>query len=203
MPPGDTRPAVGSDDEGTETCHPQKGHAMTLRRSINCLIASASIAAAACSAAPRQRPVEMGPVDTGAKTLTAARSFLEGRWMLESFEVRPPGKEPIVLKGGGLLVYDGSGNLTMNIRADEKSSDLLRAAGVDIRDGVIATEGRTTIDLQNRTLTYMVQGQAPLIRGPLGTDRPRHWEVEGDLLILSTRDASGQPLSVGRWRRSQ
>lgn len=176
---------------------------MMLRHAHYTLIAAAAIAAAACSAAPRQRPVEMGPVDTGPKTLTAARSFLEGRWVLESFEVRPPGKPPIVLNGGGLLVYDASGNLTMNIRADEKSSDLLRAAGIDIRDGAISTEGRTAIDLQNRTLTYIVQGQAPLIRGPLGTDRPRHWVVDGDVLILSTRDDAGQPLSVGRWRRSQ
>jgi hypothetical protein len=181
----------------------EERHVMMLRPAHQAIIAAAVLAAVACSAAPRQRPVEMGPVDTGAKTLTAARSFLEGRWVLESFEVRPPGKDPIVLNGGGLLVYDSDGNLTMNIRADEKSSDLLRAAGVDIRDGAIATEGRTAIDLQNRTLTYIVQGQAPLIRGPLGTDRPRHWVVEGDLLILSTKDASGQMLSVGRWRRSR
>ena len=175
---------------------------MMLRPAHHALIAASAIAAVACSAAPRQRPVEMGPVDTGAKTLTAARSFLEGRWVLESFEVRPPGKEPIVINGAGLLVYDGDGNLTINIRADEKSSDLLRAAGVDIRDGVIATEGRTAIDLQNRTLTYILQGQAPLIRGPLGMHRPRHWEVDGNVLVLSTRDESGQTLSVGRWRRS-
>ena len=166
------------------------------------IVAATALATVACSAAPRQRPVEMGPVDTGAKTLTAARSFLEGRWVLESFEVRPPGKEPIVLSGAGLLVYDGDGNLTVNIRADEKSSDLLRAAGVDIRDGVISTEGRTAIDLQNRTLTYILQDQAPLIRGPLGMHRPRHWEVEGNLLIVSTKDDSGQTLSLGRWRRS-
>jgi hypothetical protein len=167
------------------------------------LLAMALAAAAACAGAPRERPVRMGPVDTGPGTLTAARTFLQGRWTLESFEVRPPGKTPIALKGAGTLVYDDSGNLRMEIRADEKSSDLLRAAGVDIRDGVISTDGRTAIDIQNRTLTYVLQGQAPLVRGPLGTDRPRHWEVEGDVLILTTKDDAGQPLSVGRWRKSQ
>jgi hypothetical protein len=168
------------------------------------LIAAGMVVTAACSAAPRQRPVEGGPVDTGAGTLTSARKFLEGRWTLESFEVRPPGKAPIMLKGQGTLSYDASGNLTMNIRTtDEKTSDLLRAAGIDIREGVISTEGRTAIDLQNHTLTYFLQGQKPLIKGPLGMERPRHWVVEGDMLTLTTKDDAGQPLSIGRWRKSQ
>ena len=165
------------------------------------IVVSAALAAA-CSAAPRQRPVEMGPVATGAGTLTSARTHLQGRWALESFELYQAGKPPIVLKGAGPLRYDDAGNLRMDIRADEASSDLLRAAGVDIRDGTISTDGRTAIDLQNRTLTYVLEGQAPLHKGPLGTDRPRHWVVEGDVLILTTKDSAGQPVSVGRWRKT-
>ena len=166
-------------------------------------MALASGGAFGCAAKPRERPIPLGPVDTGPGTLAAARKFLEGRWILESFEVHPPGKPPIALKGAGMLVYDDRGNLRMEIRADESSADLLRAAGVDIRDGVIATDGRTAIDLQNRTLTYVLDGQAPLIEGPLGTKRPRHWVVEGDTLTLTTKDEAGQTLSVGRWKRSQ
>jgi hypothetical protein len=174
-----------------------------------CLICSSAIALAAlaftssagCTAAPRQRPVKMGPVDQGAGTLTAARAYLEGRWTLESFEVYPPGKAPIVLKGSGTLTYDEFSNLRMDIRADQASSDLLRAAGVDIRDGVIATEGRTAVDMQNRTLTYVVAGQSGT--GPLATNRPRHWEVTGNQLTLTTKDENGKPLSVGRWRKGQ
>lgn len=157
----------------------------------------------ACSAAKGENPIALGPVDTGTGTLTSARNFLNGRWTLESFEVRLPNQPPLLLKGTGTLVYDDRSNLTMNIRADEQSSDVLRAAGVDIRDGAIVTEGRTAIDLQNHTLTYILDGQAPLIRGPLGTDRPRHWVVEGDVLVLTTKDQSGQPTSIGRWRKSQ
>ena len=92
-----------------------------------------------CSGAPRQRNVEMGPVNEGAGTLAAARKFLQGRWALESFEVFPPGKAPIVLKGAGSLNYDEFGNLQIEIRAEEASADLLRAAGIDIRDGRIST----------------------------------------------------------------
>jgi len=159
-------------------------------------------ATVACHGAPSQKPIKAGPVDTGAGTLASARNFLEGRWNLESFEVRPPGKQPIVLNGGGTLLYDNMGNLKIDIQADEKSSDLLRAAGIDIRDGRISTDGRTAIDMQKHTLTYFVQGQAPLMKGPLGLDRPRHWVVEGDTLTLTTQDDKGQPLSIGKWKRA-
>ena len=166
------------------------------------VIALTCLASAGCKSAPRERPIPLGPVDTGAGSVTAARKFLEGRWVLESFEVYPPGKSPITLKGSGDLLYDDFGNLKMEIRADQQSADLLRAAGIDIRDGVISTQGRTAIDLQNHTLTYMVEGQVPN-KGPLALNRPRHWEVQNDRLTLTTKDESGKPLSVGRWRRSQ
>jgi len=142
-------------------------------------------------------------VNTGPGTLAAAREFLKGRWLLESFEVRLPNEPIVTLKGGGILIYDEMGNLSINIRADEKSADILRAGGVDMRDGAITADGRTAIDIQNHTLTYIIKGQAPLVKGPLGTDRPRYWAVEGDMLILSTKDKTGQTVSVGRWRRSQ
>ena len=153
--------------------------------------------------APKGQRDLAGPVDTGPMTLAAARRYLEGRWALESFELHQAGKAPLVLKGSGLLVYDNMSNLRMEIRADEASGDALRAAGIDIRDGLISTDGYTAIDLQNRTLTYRVAGQDPLVRGPLGLHRPRHWEVTADTLVLTTKDEAGLPLSVGRWKRQR
>jgi hypothetical protein len=168
------------------------------------LIVSATVIAAACAPAPRQRPVELGPVDTGAGSLTEARKYLEGLWTLESFEVYPPGKGPVPLKGTGTLVYDDFGNLKMDIRADEASADVLRAAGIEIADGMIRSQGRTVVDLQHKTLTYVIKGQPPAgAAGPLGLSRPRHWQVEGDVLTLTTKDDAGNPLSVGRWRKAK
>ena len=46
----------------------------------------------------------------------------------------------------------------MDIRADEASADVLRAAGIDIADGVIRSRGRTVVDLQHKTLTYVIAG---------------------------------------------
>jgi hypothetical protein len=158
--------------------------------------------AVACAAGPRSRPIPTSPVESGSGTLAGARKYLEGRWSLESFEVRPPGRPPIVLKGSGFLNYDDFGNLRMEIRADEGASELLRAAGIDMRDGVISTDGRTAIDLQNRTLTYFLEDKSVSAGGPLAPNRPRHWEVTADLLTLTTRDDSGAPLAISRWRRS-
>ena len=170
------------------------------------IVGTAALIAAvsACAGAPRQRPLDIGPIESGVGTTTEARKFLEGRWALESFEVRPPGKAPIVLKGSGMMNYDDFGNLRMELRADQASSDLLRAAGIDMRDGVISTDGRAALDVQNKTLTYFIEGQPSSTRGgggPLATNRPRHWEVMGDILTLTTRDDSGAPLSIGTWKR--
>ena len=169
-------------------------------------MAALLVAVGACAAAPRQRPLPLGRVEGGPGSLAEARKFLEGRWVLESFEVRPPDRAPIVLKGAGMLNYDDFGNLRMEIKADEASSDLLRAAGINIRDGVISTDGRTVIDLPNKTLTYFLEGQASSLTtggGPLAPNRPRHWEVTGDVLTLTTRDDGGTPIAISRWKRSK
>ena len=163
------------------------------------------VATTAHAAVPDQTPVSTGRSGSAA-TLAQARKFLQGRWALESFEVRPPGKAPIFPKGSGVLTYDDFGNMRMEIRADEAASDLLRAAGINIRDGIISSDGRTVIDLQNKTLTYFLEGQRSSLQtggGPLALNRPRHWEVTGDVLTLTTKDEAGEPLSISRWKRSK
>ena len=157
-----------------------------------------------CTAAPRKRAVEMGPVDTGAGTLTAARKYLEGRWTLESFEVFPPGKPSLTVKGDGTLLYDEYGNLKIDIRTDAATGEALSKVGIVVTNGEIASEGRTVINLQDHTLTYVIEGQPGggfERSGPLGMTRPRHWVVEGNLLTLTTKGDDGKPLSVGRWRK--
>jgi hypothetical protein len=179
--------------------------------SINRVWKSATVAAllagaiACATASPRQRPLSAGPVATGAGTTATARQFLEGRWILESFVVNPPGGKPIALKGSGVLNYDDFGNLEMNVKADEASSDLLRAGGIVMADGVISTSGRTAIDVPNKTLTYLLDGQASAMKtggGPLSPNRPRHWEVSGDVLTLTIKDDSGAPVAISRWKKN-
>lgn len=162
-------------------------------------------ASSGCAARDRERPLPTTRVESGTGTIAEARKYLEGRWTLESFEVYSPGKPPIALNGTGILNYDDFGNLRMEIRADQATSDLLRAEGINIRDGVISTDGRTAIDLQNRTLTYVLEGQPSNVAGggPLATNRPRHWEVAGDVLTLTTKDDNGATAAVSKWKKSQ
>ena len=175
---------------------------MTRHTAIVLLALAAFALAPACKSAPRARAVEMGPVDEGAGTLTAARKYLEGSWILESFEIFPPGKPSMKLNGSGTLSYDKYSNLRMELRPDKASANILRDAGVAVPDDDrFSTDGRTAVDLQNHKITYTLEGKSPG-SGPLALSRPRYWQVEGDILTLTTRDDGGKPLSVGRWRKA-
>jgi hypothetical protein len=147
---------------------------------------------------------QRGPVDTGPGTLAAARKYLEGRWRLLSFDVTPPGKQPIRVLGAGNLTYDGFGNLTVEIRVDGATAAMLEANGIQTEKGVLSTSGRTAVDLQSRTLTYTFEGQAPLgaPSGPLALNRPRHWQVDGNVLTVTTKNDEGQTVSVGKWEKA-
>ena len=38
--------------------------------------------------------------------------------------------------------------------------------------------------------------------GPLAPNRPRHWDVSGDVLTLTIKDDSGAPVAISRWKKS-
>jgi hypothetical protein len=178
---------------------------MTPRRFVPILALAATVAIAGCASAPRERPLPTTRIDKGPGTLAEARKFLEGRWSLMSFEVYPPGRQPISLKGSGVLTYDDYGNLDIQVRTDEETARLLGEAGIAVPGGVISSTGRTVIDLQSRRITYVIEGQpaAGEPAGPLSTSRPRYWQVDGDVLTLTTRDDAGKPLSVATWKRER
>ena len=146
------------------------------------------------------------PVQTGTGSVEAGRRFLEGRWGLVLFEVFPPGRAPITVKGEGSLNYDAFGNLDIDIRVpDPAVARELEFAGIPLTNGRISSSGRAAIDMQARTLTYILEGQPALIStaqaGPLALTRPRHWEVSGNVVTLTTRGDDGKPASVGRWQK--
>jgi hypothetical protein len=176
---------------------------MALRHMLRAMLVAAVFIGTACGPAMAVRSERRTAVEEGAGSLAEARKYLGGRWALESFEVHPPGRPPVALKTSGNLVYDEFGNMRMDIRVDPSLSDRLREAGVEIKDGAISSDGRTVVDLQNRTLTYVVVGQPPPSAGPLALGRPRHWQVEGDVLTLITKDDAGNPVSVARWKKAQ
>jgi hypothetical protein len=161
-------------------------------------LALAVMSTAACTYKPRTDPPNTGPGST-----KVARQYLEGRWTLVSFALYPPNASPIQVKGTGTLVYDDFGNLTMDLSVDEASVALMQKAGIPLEKGRLSSSGRTIVDMQGRSLTYVLEGQpavgAP--SGPLALNRPRYWERDGNTLTLTTKDDKGQPLSVGKWQK--
>ena len=172
-------------------------------RNLLCSMTLAAVAAAFViigGCAPR---VIGGPVASGTGTLAAARKYLEGRWGLLSFEVRPPERGLIQVKGEGTLLFDDFGNLEMEIRTDEATGQALAAAGIPLEKGRLSVKGHTALDMAHQTLTFVPQGQ-PLIvppSGPLAAIYPRYWTVDGDVLTVGTKDNLGNPTTIGRWRK--
>jgi hypothetical protein len=164
--------------------------------SVSVVVAVAS--AAACTYKPRTEPPNTGP-----GSVTVARQYLEGRWTLVSFTVYAVGNAPVQVQGTGTLVYDDFGNLKMDLNVDEASAALVQKAGIPIEKGRFSTSGRTIVDMQGRSLTYVLDGK-PAVGGPAGPlamGRPRYWERDGNTLTLTTKDDKGQPLSVGKWQK--
>ena len=161
-------------------------------------LALAVAGASACTYKPRT-----APPDIGAGTVKQARQYLEGRWTLVSFTIYPSNAAPVEIKGSGTLVYDDYANLTMDLTVDEANAALAQKVGIQVEKGHVSTKGRTIVDMQSRTLTYVTEGQpaAGGSTGPLALNRPRHWQVDGNTLTLTTRNDAGQPLSVGKWQK--
>jgi hypothetical protein len=89
------------------------------------------------------------------------------------------------------------------MKVDNATALLFERVGIPVRNGVVSTKGKTLVDMTGRTLSYVLDGQA-IIRPathPLDTNRPRHWEVNGDTLTLRTKDDKGTDLSVAVWKK--
>jgi hypothetical protein len=150
---------------------------------------------------------QRGPVDKGPGTLAAARKYLEGRWDLQTFDIMPPGQATIHLTretGRGTLVYDDFGNLEMDIKVDEPTAKLLGAAGIATKSGSLYSKGKTAVDMQGRTLRFILDGQPPTgaASGPIALNKLRHWAVDGNVLTLTTKDDAGKVVSVGKWQKA-
>lgn len=169
-------------------------HSMTLAA-----VAAAFVTIGGCA----PKPMRHGSVGTGPDTLAAGRKQLEGRWGLVSFEVYPPGRDVIQMKGEGTLLFDEFGNLEMEIRTDETTGQALSEAGIPLEKGRLSVKGHIAVDMAHETLTFVPEGQPLLVppSGPLSAIHPRYWTIAGDVLTVGTTDDLGNPTTVGRWRR--
>ena len=151
---------------------------------------------AACAPAARQRPIKVGTVDTGAGSLEATRRQLEGTWELTGLETYPAGGEKVVHKATAVLTYDAYGNLTIMGRIAEEGATA--GAGAPL----LSFKGRAVIDPEKHQLRLMdAQGPEKALPAEVSPDLLRRYEFEGDVLKLSTIDASGQPTATASWKK--
>jgi len=119
-----------------------------------------------------------------------------------SFTIFDTNGTPIAMKGSGSLVYDDFNNMTMTLQADNATAALLAKAGIPMENNRFSTNGKVIVDMQNKTLRYVLEGQhISVTTGPMAIERLRHWDVEGNTLTLTTKDDAGKALSVGKWQK--
>jgi len=149
-----------------------------------------------CAAAPRQRPVKMGPVDAGAGSLEAARRELEGTWVLQTLEVVNTAGTFEPVKASGTLAYDAYSNLEIHGKIDD--ARLQKAI-------VLEFTGRIVIDPAKRVFYPADVEAGPQVEAsklaPIGLDKVRKYEVAGERLVVTYQDASGKPTAKTTWRR--
>ncbi len=171
--------------------------AMRRRLVVLILAALALPFTAACPAAPRARPVKMGPAETGIGTVEEERRKLKGTWALESLQMRSGAGEMLTVQATATLTYDDFGNLAMKGAMN---------ATADFDSGALNIEGRAVIDPDAHTIRILdVSSASPDTRRvdpTIDLKRVRHYEFVGvDELKTTVVDAAGTTTATAMWKR--
>jgi hypothetical protein len=128
-----------------------------------------------------------------------------GAWRLVSIEGNPPGRTNVYDRPTGLIMYDPSGHMCVNIvlKADRKpfapfTKGLLTATPEEKAaafESYAAYFGTFTVDAKAGIITHHLEGN--LIPGRQGTDNVRWFEFQGDdrLLLIPIEDGKGGVLA--------
>ena len=149
-----------------------------------------------CQAAPRARPVEMGPVDAGINSMESVRRQLEGTWELVSLVVYTGG-EPQPADAKGRLTYDKYGNMSIAATI---------SGGAHIEPAALNLSGRVTIDPGKKMLVFggitAANADQRRVDPKLDASHVRYYEFDNDLLKTTTKDASGTTTATITWRKA-
>jgi hypothetical protein len=149
-----------------------------------------------CPAAPRARPVEAGPVDTGPGSVEWVRRQLKGTWQLVSLDVYTADGQKHTAQAAGTLTYDEYGNLA--IRGKITGGEKIEKANLNLT-------GRATIDPNTHMLRVGgVKADTPDARRldpKLDPDHVRYYEFDGELLKTTTKNASGVTTATVTWKK--
>ena len=128
-----------------------------------------------------------------------------GAWRLVSIEGNPPGRTNVYDRPTGMIMYDSSGRMCVNIvlKADRKpfapfTKGLLAATTEEKAaafDSYAAYFGTFAMDAQGGTVTHHLEDN--LVPGRRGTDNVRWFEFQGEdrLLLIPIEDGKGGVLA--------
>lgn len=141
--------------------------------------------------------------EKGPQTLAQARQYLVGKWTLVTMDVYPPNAPAIKNAATGTMLYDEFSNMTVTMAFNPEAAKLAEKIGIPTKDGVLTTTGRTLIDIGQRSLSYVLEGEPDYrpVRHPLDTNLPRYWEANGNRLTLRTKDTTGKLLTESIWQK--
>jgi hypothetical protein len=165
------------------------------------LAAGAGAGGSGCAAAPRQRPIEGGPVDTGPGSLAYVRRQLEGSWDLVALEVRDRSGKMTPAKAKAVLTYDAYGNMKVSGRLNEA----LPEAAEPLASSAIDYSGQIVIDpRKNEFRMTEQQAAAPLnrdLQNVLRLSRVRRYELSADTLKIHVMDEGNAVVATTTFRK--
>jgi hypothetical protein len=165
------------------------------------LILVGAAAGSGCSATPRQRPIELGPVDTGPGTLAYVRRQLEGSWDLVTLEVRDAAGAMTPAKAQALLTYDAYGNMRVRGRLNESLPD----SAARLASSAVDYSGQIVIDPRRNEFRMTEQQAAePLnkeLQSVLRLSRVRRYEITADTLKIHVMDEGNAVVATTTFRK--
>jgi hypothetical protein len=137
----------------------------------------------------------MTGINGSARADGAADQRLVGTWRLTSFEDQPavgPVKYPYGKTPGGLLIYDTTGHMSIQIVnlphpkvASGDEDNITEKEKLALFEAYEAYFGTYTVDWEKHVVTHHVEGDLRDVY--MGTPQPRPFELDGDHLRLVPR----------------
>ena len=121
-----------------------------------------------------------------------------GDYTLISYVTFPEVGPAVHMQYVGRLSYDRAGNMS-GLGMPSGLPEREREAGSRLTGG-FAYWGKVTVDDEKKIVIHHVEG-SPLMPGWVGRDNVRFYEFEGDLLLLSLKNAEGRTTATLTWRR--
>ena len=148
----------------------------------------------------RVRPIEGGPVATGAGSLEDTRKQLEGTWNLVSAEVISADGTRRAVKASAVMTYDGFGNFSIKGAFEDPAVTAEQTSALNFT-------GRAVIDVQKQELHLLdlQQSEADFAKLPaeMSAARSRAYAFSLNQVTMTVKNAKGQVTAVNTWRKAQ